>query len=299
MLKDSKGLFSHAGTGARPGQVEEPQLSDRQYRLWAEMLENKTGVRIAAHRDDFVRRQIVRRVNELGFDDVEDYFCEVSQPGSGAREWGVLLDRLLVKESQFFRHQASHEFFKNRLMSHLQSAQKEQRYSVCSVGCSTGEEVYSLAMSAFDNYRDVAQAPAFGIVGIDVSAEAIDFARRGIYPNRHLESVPGQLLDDYFNTATGTSMEVKAELKKRVGFFVSNMFDENCPGFASPLDVIFCQNVLIYLKNWRRRDLLNSFVDKLKPGGYLIVGPGELNDWQPEGLNRVVYPDIQAFEKPL
>lgn len=296
MQKDSMGL-NIGGTGL--GQADETPLSDRQFRLWAEMLENKTGVRIASHRGDFVRRQIARRVNELGYDDADDYFSEVSQPGAGTREWGVLLDRLLVKESQFFRHQASHDFFKKRVIQHLQSPKKEQRYSVCSVGCSTGEEVYSLAMSAFDNYHTVGQAPAFSIVGIDVSAEAIDSARRGLYPNRHLESVPQKFLDSYFSEAASGSMEVKAELKKRVGFFVSNMFDANSPGLVSPVDVIFCQNVLIYLKTWRRRDLLNSFVEKLKPGGYLIVGPGELNDWQPTGLNRVDYPGIQAFEKLL
>lgn len=298
MIKDPRGLSTDsAGTGST--EASDVPLSDRQYRLWAEMLENKTGVRIAAHRDDFVRRQIVRRVHELGFGDVDDYFREVSQPGAGTREWGVLLDRLLVKESQFFRHQASHEFFKTRLISHLQSGQAGQRYSVCSIGCSTGEEVYSLAMGAFDSYRAVDQTSAFSIVGIDVSAEAIQSARRGVYPNRHLESVPEVLRNNYFNALPGSSMEVKAELKKRVGFFVSNMFDQQCPGFVSPVDVIFCQNVLIYLKNWRRRDLLNSFVEKLKPGGYLIVGPGELNDWQPEGLSRVAYPGIQAFEKLL
>ncbi|MBL4780668.1 MAG: protein-glutamate O-methyltransferase CheR [Porticoccaceae bacterium] len=298
MLKGSGG-FSSGNPGSASGTGEELQLSDRQYRLWAEMLENKTGVRIANHRDDFVRRQIVRRVQELGFGDVEDYFREVSQPGRGTREWGVLLDRLLVKESQFFRHQASHDFFKHRLKCHLQSASREQRYSVCSVGCSSGEEVYSLAMGAFDSYRSADQEPAFSIVGIDVSVEAVQAARQGIYPNRHLEAVPGSFLNDYFDATTNNTMAVKAELKRRTGFFVSNMFDENCPGLASPVDVIFCQNVLIYLKNWRRRDLLNSFVDKLKPGGCLIVGPGELNDWQPAGLSRVAYPGIQAFEKLL
>ena len=281
------------------GKAEGALLNDRQYRLWAEMLENKTGVRIAAHRGDFVKRQIACRVNELGFGDVEDYFREVSQPGAGTREWGVLLDRLLVKESQFFRHQASHDFFKTRLIHHLQSPQREQLYRVSSIGCSTGEEVYSLAMSAFDNYHKVGQVPTFSVVGIDVSAEAIDAARRGLYPNRRLEGVPQALLDAYFSVAASASMAVKAELKKRVGFFVSNMFDKNSPGLVSPVDVIFCQNVLIYLKNWRRRDLLNSFVEKLKPGGYLIVGPGELNDWQPTGLSRVDCPGIQAFEKPL
>ena len=282
-----------------PGKGSGVPLSDRQYRLWAEMLENKTGVRIAGHRGDFVRRQIARRVNELGFDDAEVYFREISQPGVGTREWGILLDRLLVKESQFFRHPASHHFFKNRLRQHLQSPRQEQSYSVCSVGCSTGEEVYSLAMSAFDNYRKAGQMPAFSVVGIDVSREAIGFARRGLYPNRHLERVPQELLNDYFSVAASASMEVKTALKKKTGFFVSNMFDKNSPGLASPVDVIFCQNVLIYLKNWRRRDLLNSFVEKLKPGGYLIVGPGELNDWQPTGLSRIEHSGIQAFEKPL
>ena len=298
MIKDPRGLTTNS-TATDSAEARDVPLSDRQYRLWAEMLENKTGVRIAAHRDDFVRRQIARRVSELGFDDVDDYFREVSQPGAGTREWGVLLDRLLVKESQFFRHRASHDFFKTRLISHLQSAHQGPRYSVCSIGCSTGEEVYSLGMAALDSYRTLGQTPAFSIVGIDVSAEAIQAARLGIYPNRHLESVPEALRNNYFNAATGSSMEANAELKKRVGFFVSNMFDQQCPGLASPVDVIFCQNVLIYLKNWRRRDLLNSFVEKLKPGGYLIVGPGELNDWQPEGLSRVAYPGIQAFEKLL
>ncbi|MDF1831473.1 MAG: protein-glutamate O-methyltransferase CheR [Porticoccaceae bacterium] len=297
MNKNPEGLATESAT--RSIEARDLQLSDRQYRLWAEMLENKTGVRIAAHRDDFVRGQIISRVNELGFDDVEDYFREVSQPGVGNREWGVLLDRLLVKESQFFRHQASHDFFKDRLLSHLRSSRQNQRYSVCSIGCSTGEEVYSLAMTAFDSYQVADQTPAFSIVGIDVSTEAIQAARQGAYSNRHLESVPEALRNNYFKVATDSSMAVKEELKKRVGFFVSNMFDQHCPAFASPLDVIFCQNVLIYLKNWRRRDLLNSFAEKLKPGGYLIVGPGELNDWQPEGLSRVAYPGIQAFEKLL
>ena len=297
MNKNPEGLATESAT--RSIEARDLQLSDRQYRLWAEMLENKTGVRIAAHRDDFVRGQIISRVNELGFDDVEDYFREVSQPGVGNREWGVLLDRLLVKESQFFRHQASHDFFKDRLLSHLRSLRQNQRYSVCSIGCSTGEEVYSLAMTAFDSYQVADQTPAFSIVGIDVSTEAIQAARQGAYSNRHLESVPEALRNNYFKVATDSSMAVKEELKKRVGFFVSNMFDQHCPAFASPLDVIFCQNVLIYLKNWRRRDLLNSFAEKLKPGGYLIVGPGELNDWQPEGLSRVAYPGIQAFEKLL
>lgn len=297
MNKNPEGLATESAT--RSIEARDLQLSDRQYRLWAEMLENKTGVRIAAHRDDFVRGQIISRVNELGFDDVEDYFREVSQPGVGNREWGVLLDRLLVKESQFFRHQASHDFFKDRLLSHLRSPRQNQRYSVCSIGCSTGEEVYSLAMTAFDSYQVADQTPAFSIVGIDVSTEAIQAARQGAYSNRHLESVPEALRNNYFKVATDSSMAVKEELKKRVGFFVSNMFDQHCPAFASPLDVIFCQNVLIYLKNWRRRDLLNSFAEKLKPGGYLIVGPGELNDWQPEGLSRVAYPGIQAFEKLL
>ncbi len=298
MLKDPSGS-SFRNTGAGPDLGEGPLLNDRQFRLWADMLENKTGVRIAAHRDDFVKRQIVHRVNELGLDDVEDYFRDVSQSSAGMREWGVLLDRLLVKETQFFRHRASHDFFKNCVISHLNLSKQGQHFTVCSVGCSSGEEVYSLAMSALDSYRSVDIAPGFSVVGIDVSGEAIQSARQGVYTNRHLESVPRQQLNDYFTPRDTRSMEVSLELKKRVGFFVGNLFDKNCPGLGSPLDVIFCQNVLIYFKNWRRRDLLNSFVEKLKPGGCLVVGPGELNDWQPTGLNRVDCQGVQVFEKPL
>jgi hypothetical protein len=76
MQKDTPGSSTE---DAGSSEADVIALNDRQYRLWAEMLENKTGVRIAAHRGDFVKRQIVCRVNELGFSDVEDYFREVSE----------------------------------------------------------------------------------------------------------------------------------------------------------------------------------------------------------------------------
>lgn len=291
-------VFPTSGGSVSP-QTDVPSLSDRQYRLWVGMLENKTGVRIAAHRDDFVRGQIVRRVRELGLSDVEDYFREVSQTALGQREWGVLLDRLLVKETQFFRHQPSHDFVQSRLSTYLAGHQQTGNYSICSVGCSTGEEVYSLAICALDRYRAVDKAPNFSVIGIDVSSDAIQAARRGVYGNRRLESVPRPQLDRYFTAISDDSMAVEAAVKKRVGFFVGNLFDEHCPGLANLVDVIFCQNVLIYFKTWRRKDLLNNLVEKLKPGGCIVVGPGELSDWQPEGLTRVAHLGIQAFEKAL
>ena len=178
-------------------------ISDRQYRLWKEMLENRTGVRIAPDRDRFARGQIARRMAELDVRDPDTYFREVLETLSGNAEWGLLLDRLLNKETRFFRHRDSFEYLEQRISERLA---------------------------------------------------------------RH-----------------------------RTGFIESNILESVSPPFADAMDIIFCHNVLIYFRRWRRRQVVSRLVASLKVGGLLLVGPGELSDWVPPGLERDRYPGVQAY----
>jgi type IV pilus assembly protein PilK len=272
-----------------------PALSGRQFRLWEDMLENRTGVRIATQREDYVRLQIAKRMLEGGWVDADSYFREVLETLAGPREWGVLLDRLLVKETLFFRHQPSHDYVRKRI-AQLAAGNHPLPFNLWSAGCASGEEAYSLAVDVSEGLAIAGQADNYYIVGTDVSGGAIATAREGVYPEGYLDNVPVILKQKYFSNISAQHLKITASVKERVAFFAGNLLEKPLQ-YVNQMDLIFCQNVLVYFKQWRRRDIVNFFQDCLKPGGCLIIGPGELTGWEPENMERLDIPGIQAYEK--
>ena len=273
-----------------------PVLSGRQFRLWEDLLENRTGVRIAAQREDYVRSQITKRMAEGGWVDADGYFREVLEASAGPREWGILLDRLLVKETLFFRHQPSHDYVYKRIAELAASGNHPLPFNLWSAGCASGEEAYSLAVDASEALAIAGQADNYYIVGTDVSSGAITTARQGVYPESYLDNVPTALKQKYFSNIDGRNLKIITPIRKRVAFFEANLLGKP-KQYVSQMDLIFCQNVLVYFKQWRRRDIVNFFQDCLVPGGCLLIGPGELTGWEPENMERLDIPGIQAYEK--
>ena len=129
----------------------------------------------------------------------------------------------------------------------------------------------------------------------DISSEAVNRARRAVYPASALTNYP-ELLDRYFRSHGRNSIEAVESLKQHVTFYTQNLLDRESR-YHGQMDFIYCQNVLIYFKTWRRRELINYFSDCLKPGGCLVIGPGEITDWRPQNLVRLNVPDVQVYEK--
>jgi len=269
-------------------------LNDRQFRLWSEMLEHRTGVQIAPDRQDFVRNQISRRIREIGVDDADIYFRDVLATLDGVREWGLMLDRLLVKETRFFRHRSSFDYLGAVLSEQVRGGRAEE-LTVWSAGCATGEEVYSLAITLDRLLLQAGMKPNYGIIGTDISRSALEVGRNGIYfrnafPERRVED-----FSDYLEPLDEHRVRVIDCLRRRVCFVADNLLSTAPAPFTDSVDAIFCHNVLIYFKRWRRRQVLNRLFAHLKVGGRLILGPGEVSDWSPVGALRDRAPGVLAF----
>ena len=272
-------------------------LNSRQYRLWEEMLENRTGVRIKVQREGYVRTEIVKRMTECGWVDADSYFREVLETLNGPREWSILLDRLLIKDTRFFRHQPSHDYVRDRIASRAE-ADPAQTFNIWSAGCASGEESYSLALDASEGFTMAGQADNYYIVGTDVSSDAIATARKGIYSNSRIDNLSLLLKQKYFLAVDDQCQQITKPVRQRVAFLILNLLEQQ-QQYHHQMDLIFCQNVLIYFKQWRRRDIVNIFEACLKPGGCLIIGPGELTDWESENMTRIDRSGIQAYEKVM
>lgn len=270
-------------------------MSTTEFRAWQALLEERTGVVINEQRRAFLQTNLSARMRELGVADYAAYYRQVTDGPRGAVEWSTLLDRLTVQETRFFRHRPSFEVLEHYLRDRLQQG-LARPWELWSVGCSSGEEPYSLAISAAEVLRDGERPEHFAVTGTDISLNALSKARDGHYGARKLEQMDTDLCQRYFARQADGRFKVVAGLAARVCCARLNVL-ELAKAPMSGMDVIFCQNLLIYFRRWRRREILNRLAERLAPGGLLVVGVGEVVGWQHPELVPVADERVLAFTR--
>ena len=270
-------------------------MTATEFRDWQVLLEERTGVVLNERRRAFLQTNLSARMRELGVIDYAAYYRQVTDGPRGAVEWSTLLDRLTVQETRFFRHRASFDVLESYLRERLQQGMT-QPWELWSVGCASGEEPYSLAISAAEVLRDTQHPDYFGVTGTDISLNALSKARDGQYGARRLELLDSDLCQRYFLAQDDGRFKVVPTLAARVCCARLNVL-ELAKAPMSGMDVIFCQNLLIYFRRWRRREILNRLAERLVPGGLLVVGVGEIAGWQHPDLIPVADERVLAFTR--
>lgn len=286
-----------------PYQQTLPELGDEQYARWQTLLEERTGICFLQHKS-ILQKGLGQRMREVGADDYERYFEQVSSMPEGAVEWAQLVDRIAVKETRLFREPGSYaavsQFLRQRLSANDKPAgfagAGDYALDLWSVGCSTGEEAYSLAIIASEVIESVKADVFFGVMATDISQSALEAARAGSYSSRKLAAVEPQLAEKYFRQNTALDYEVLSTLKQRVCFVRDNILAvDELPPMA--MDVIYCQNVLVYFRKDKQRQVLDGLVGHLKKGGLLVIGPGEAMGWQHSQMKKTSDESVQAYTK--
>jgi len=269
-------------------------MSLTEFRDWQMLLEERSGMVVNEGRRAFLQTNLRARMREVGVGDYASYYRRVTDGPRGAVEWSTLMDRLTVQETCFFRHPPSFFALETYLAGRLAREGMRRPWALWSVGCSSGEETYSMAMSAAEVLREASVSGGFGVTGTDISLSALGKCREATYAGRRLEQVPIERRERYFQSVADSRFQVTATLASRVCFAKLNVLDlADAP--MSGLDVIFCQNLLIYFRRWRRREILNRLAERLAPGGLLLIGVGEMATWQHPDLTPLDDDRVLAF----
>ena len=230
-----------------------------------------------------------------------------------------LLDKVLIHESRFFRHVPSIEFVTNDALQHQRrqlvdiESGADEMFRIWSVGCASGQETWSLAMSLASK-----QLSNYAILGTDVSQQAVTTARLGQYDNRQQSLIPlrcqqfvqplkpaNATKEAGFNTASIEKNKVSSScadwriapmLKPHVRFALHNIMDKKLPT-PHLQQVIVCQNMLLYFRKFDQRDILARLSEQCALGGYIILAPGEALFWRPSNMRRIAHPQINAWQK--
>lgn len=272
-----------------------PEMHSKEFVLWQALLEKQTGLWLPESRKTFLVAALFRYMREKSVKDYHELYSKLSAGSISILDWASLVDSLTVHETSFYREKASLNFVisycRDKALEKFKTQpDRPQHLQLWSVGCSTGEEVYSLAIELDklnvgfkEAYRN---SVYFGVAGVDISYPSLAVAREGIYLERQLNFVPQVTKNIYFDRLSDEYYQIKDHIRQRVCFIQGNIFDLKVK-VKQEYDVIYCQNVLIYFKQEKKLEAISQLTKRLKPGGLLVLGHGEVTNMEGEELTRV------------
>ena len=255
----------------------EVPLSTQAYDFLAALIYDRSRIRLGADKQSLVSSRLAQRLRDLSLESFEEY-CRLLQSQAAEDEIGTLIDLISTHHTHFFREQAHFDSLARDILPTMASrlGPLQRPFRIWSAAASSGEEVYSLAITLAEFTR---LRPAFSwhIDASDISRRMLDRCRRGIYAANKVELPSRELLERYFQRGFGVQegyYRVKAELRRHVTVEHINLFQPLYP-LPKGFDVIFCRNVMIYFDVPSRELLIQRLTEQLSPGGYLFVGHSE------------------------
>jgi chemotaxis protein methyltransferase CheR len=236
----------------------------------------RSGIVLAAHKRDMTYSRLARRVRALGLRSFRDY-CALLEGSDGGKEVGFLINAITTNLTKFFREPHHFEHLRDHVLISPPEAPRGQRprMRIWSAGCSSGEEPYSIAMTAVAAQREKGCDWDLRILATDLDTAMLKKAKTGVYPRSCLESVPPGFRERFFTARDGNRehISVVEAARETITFRQLNLL--GAWPMSGKFDAIFCRNVMIYFDAKTKATLIDRFHAQLADGGWLYVGHSE------------------------
>ncbi len=275
-----------------------PELSEKEYLSLRDLVHEEYGIFFKAEKLPFLRLRLLARLEGLGLSSFDEYIQFLKYDPGRDRERRMMIALLTNNETYFFRELPQLTAYREVVLSELRDRKmnrEERRISIVSAGCSTGEEVHSLAILTYETGWffwgwDVQ------IHGIDVNPRNLETARKAEYFDRSLRMMDRQYLDRFFRR-NGGSYYVKESVTGMSRFLQGNITSPAIWDSLCGVDVIFCRNVMIYFSEDKVRRTVDLIHGALEPGGYLFLGHSETLTDIHDGFDQVYLPGTVLYRK--
>ena len=259
--------------------AKDPTRDESLVRIFA-LLRNSTNIDFSHYKSNTIQRRIARRMLLQKTDDLSKYSKFLEKHPDEIKD---LFADILIHVTEFFRDKTVFEALKTRILpKYMKHRNRALPFRIWVAGCSTGEEVYSLAMTFMefqdDSRRsswidsDVKSRTPLAIFATDISESALQKARAGIYPESISETVSKERLRRFFEKVEGGGYRIAKFVRDTCLFSKHDVTRD--PPFAK-VDLISCRNLLIYFNSELQQVVLPIFHYGLNPDGILLVGKSE------------------------
>jgi chemotaxis protein methyltransferase CheR len=248
------------------------QISDSSSRILAGLLEARTGQQLTMSRRWRLETALSKLLRERGIATLDELIT-ILVMGKEPSLSQQVVEALLNNETYFFRDRSPFDLLKLHALPALAARRaKTKRIKIWSVGCSTGQEVYSLAMM-FAESPDDWRGWTIDILGTDVSTACIDRARNGAYSQFEVQRGLGinQMIQWFEESADG--WRAVEALRRPVRFQVHNLLEP--PPHPGGFDIVLCRNVLLYLSPDKKALAFERLTSAMAEDGWFMMGAGE------------------------
>jgi chemotaxis protein methyltransferase CheR len=268
-----------------------PAPSEAELGAIARVLYEQAGIVLAPGKTSMVQSRLGKRLRALGLKDYGGYIKLITSD-EGHEERRSMISALTTNVTQFFRENHHFETLRTTALPPLiEQARAGGKVRIWSAGCSTGQEVFSIAMVLADMVPELSRLD-IKLLATDIDPQMIARGRAAVYEDGTLSTIPKTL--QRFTSVKEDGVHINQELRNLVSFHELNLHD-TWP-MRGLFDIVFCRNVVIYFNPEDQLRLWRRFESVLKPGGWLFVGHSERIPLDPP--SRLTTAGITTYKLP-
>jgi chemotaxis protein methyltransferase CheR len=249
------------------------QLSDSEFAKLSKFIYSEYGIKMPPEKRIMLQSRLQKRLRALKIYSFKEYIEYVFSK-DGSNEVIHMMDVVSTNKTDFYREPAHFEFLRDTILPKIYSEKKSIK--LWSAGCSSGPEVYTLAIELSEFGLKNAGFD-YSILGTDISTLMLKKAYAAIYPEEMVQMIPLELKRKYLlksKDKTKKLIRVSQELRKKAKFQRVNFMDDSYQ-VNDQFDIIFCRNVLIYFDRDTQEKVINKLCRHLRQDGFFFLGHSE------------------------
>ena len=249
-------------------------INDKDFRRLASLIERESGIKMPDHKKIMLQSRLKKRLYQLGMDNFKAYCDYVFDPQKGPHETLYLLNFISTNKTDFFREPTHYDTLEKKILPEL--LKNTDSLKLWSAGCSSGEEVFSLAI-ILEEMKYYFPRFDYSILGTDISTPMLEQAAKAVYHQKNISDIPLKLRKRYLlrhKNPKEPYVRIVPLLRKKATFKYLNLMSPQY-GIEKNYDIIFFRNVLIYFNKENQQKVLQRVANHLATGGYLFIGHSE------------------------
>lgn len=248
-------------------------LSTETFRLLQEYLYEISGIRLGMDQRLYLENKLIPVCRDLSLESFEDLYSFAQYHPLGKRAREALIEATTTHETYLFRESFQFDLLVHEILEKKRD-QLPSRLRVLSAGCSSGEELVSMAICLHEERLDLAYS--FDLVGVDISESILQSARNAEYRESSFRASPEHWRHKYFSPGSSNyTWVLNEDLRRSLTYVKMNLLDPFRFRVLGKFHIIFCRNVMIYFDRESKMLLLDLLYRHLEPGGYLFLGHAE------------------------
>ena len=253
------------------------QLSEQDFNAFSKFIYGEFGIKMPPVKRIMLQGRLLKRIRELNMKSYGEYKNYLFSEEGHKEEIFNFLNVVTTNKTDFYREPVHFDFLKNNVLPQFTESGKQEPFNIWSAGCSSGEELYTIAITLSEYKRE---HPNFNykMLGTDISHNVLNKAAKGVYAINRVDVMPLELKKKYLlksKDKENQTIKIVPELKRNLTLKYLNLMDSSYSNINEKFDAVFCRNVLIYFDRFTQESVINKLSTFLKPDGYFFIGHSE------------------------